>query len=822
MVNVCRRAPGLTACLFATLGAFAVPVSAQTGPCPGCVAIVIEPGGAASLPASLGGMDVLVRIGSETDRPDGMRISTGRGSSRISTASPVTEVHGAIRERGGRPGVLLSIDRGGVPYDQLAFQIKTRLTAVRAAYPADVTIALEGSRGVLQALLPNDAGSYADVLVSTERPDGAARWWQLVGVLSESSAQYALSDGAERSLWRVPEDAAVFARAMAALRHALGEDVDVRAPRPLRIEEIVARHQAVAARQRAAVQTQISTGTMTLTFEAPAFPAPVTITAETVIYKGATQTDIEQRAVKVNGLDVGNGVPRLPLLEPERVASPPLAIELSDAYRYSLQGTETVDDTRCYVVGFEPVRPGESLFRGRAWIGIEEFALVKVSAVQTNLRGPIVMSEQADEFSRSAPGVWLLSKSRVNQVYEGAAHRTPIERVMSLVRHELNPPDFEERRRAAYRSHNIMLRDTPEGYRYLKRGRSTSSSEPASDAVERQVARPAERVRTIVAGTIVDPNISNPLPFAGVSYVDFNLFGTGTQFNGFYGGTFGQLAFSVPSIKGSRWQMAGRAFGIASAYNDRSFEDGRERYAENIRQRPAHASVWLVRPVSARLSIRGGYELDYTHYDRADTTDSGFAVPSAQLAHALRLSVDFHQAGWNAAAWWSPGVRAGWRPWGWAGGEGYDSRHQNFQRYGLSLGRSAVVTPRLVARVEASWMSGRDLDRFSRFAFGAFDNRLRGYPSALIRYDRGAVVRNAVAWSAARRLRLDGFADFAFVEDPGFGKGFRPFTGIGAAVETPAPFGTLIAGEWGYGVQGRNADGGRGTHVFRITAYKVF
>jgi hypothetical protein len=560
---------------------------------------------------------------------------------------------------------------------------------------------------------------------------------------------------------------------------------------------------------------------MTLTFEAPAFPAPVTITADTIIYRAAARTDIEQRAIKVNGLDVGNGAPRLPLLEPERVASPPLAIELSDAYRYSLLGSETIAGTRCYVVGFEPVRGGESLFRGRAWIAIDDFGLVKVSAVQTNLRGPIVMSEQTDEFSQSSTGVWLLRMSRVHQVYEGAAHRTPIERVLWLTRQELDPPDFDARRRAAYASPHIMLRDTPQGYRYLAR-ESKGAIEPASGAVERQVVKAAERVRTIVAGAIVDPNISNPLPFAGVSYVDFDLFGTGTQFNGFYGGTFGQLAFSVPSIRGTRWQVAGRAFGIASAYNDRSFGDGRERYEENVRQRPAHASVWLVRPLSSRVSVRGGYELDYTHYERADTTDIGFDVPSAQVAHALRLSLDFHQAGWNASAWWAPAIRSGWKPWGWPDRGGYDSRHDDFQRYGFSLGRSAVLNPRLAAHVDASWMSGHDLDRFSRFAFGAFDNRLRGYPSALIRYDRGAVVRNAVAWAAGRRLRLDGFADVAVVEDPGFGKGFRLFTGIGAAAETPAPLGTLIAGEWGYGVQGRNPDGRRGTHVFRVTLYKVF
>jgi hypothetical protein len=140
----------------------------------------------------------------------------------------------------------------------------------------------------------------------------------------------------------------------------------------------------------------------------------------------------------------------------------------------------------------------------------------------------------------------------------------------------------------------------------------------------------------------------------------------------------------------------------------------------------------------------------------------------------------------------------------------------------VSINRSAVITPRLAGRAEAAWMAGRDLDRFSRYAFGTFENRLRGYPSALIRYDRGGVARGALAWSVAPLLRLDGFIDSAIVRDPAFGRGFRSYTGIGAALEAPAPFGLLLAAEWGYGLRGVNADGSTGTHVVRVSAFKIF
>jgi hypothetical protein len=304
--------------------------------------------------------------------------------------------------------------------------------------------------------------------------------------------------------------------------------------------------------------------------------------------------------------------------------------------------------------------------------------------------------------------------------------------------------------------------------------------------------------------------------------VDFNLLGTGAQLNAFFGGSYGQLAFSAPSLGGTRWQLAGRAFGIASSYNDRAFVQGREIYAENIRQRPAHASVWTLRPLSPRVTLRAGYEWDYTRFTAGDLTAPDFTVPANQVVHAATLGLDLQRAGWQASLWWMPARRVGWHAWGPQTASTFRPSQADFQRYGVNASRSLAVGPRLATRFEAAWMSGHDLDRFSRYSFGTFDNRLRGYPSALIRYDRGVVLRSAVAWAAAKAVRLDGFLDTAGVHDPGFGRGLRNYTGIGAALEAPAPFGTLVACEWGYGLRGINTNGRVGTHVIRVSGYKVF
>ena len=122
-------------------------------------------------------------------------------------------------------------------------------------------------------------------------------------------------------------------------------------------------------------------------------------------------------------------------------------------------------------------------------------------------------------------------------------------------------------------------------------------------------------------------------------------------------------------------------------------------------------------------------------------------MPADQVVHGARFALDAQRSGWNALGLVEPGDPNRLAGVGRAGlSEAVRAVQRDFQRYGASLARSAVISPRLVARLEGAWMAGSDLDRFSRYTFGTFDNRLRGYPSALIRYDRGG--------GASKRARL--------------------------------------------------------------------
>ena len=193
--------------------------------------------------------------------------------------------------------------------------------------------------------------------------------------------------------------------------NASPEDVQVRAGRTLAVAEVIARHQAAARRQAALAGRVISSGTMTLTFEAPGLPAPVTITRTTIIYADRGRT--EARAARHPGQRRRVPEARRAAPSDSRARACRLACRSSSVsptqYRYRLENDDTVNGVRCYVVSFEPTAAA-SLFNGRAWIAMDDF---RHGAGCGDADRPCAARSsrpsRSTNFARSQPGVWLLA-----------------------------------------------------------------------------------------------------------------------------------------------------------------------------------------------------------------------------------------------------------------------------------------------------------------------------------------------------------------------------------------------------------------------------
>jgi hypothetical protein len=778
----------------------------QGAPCVSCLVIGIDAAALESAlplaPGSLEGVQlVIMNSDPDTKTVDLVRSAAGTGAS---------------------VAILISPPPGPRRMEEVVFDVRTKITELRAAEP-DLHIVIDADTFAAAGVTLDGLIPYVDALVrasdrAASSGPGGSTWVRL-----QRASNPALQDLIRASLTSVGERALLpvvglnwgVVQDFSARRPAL---VEVTGARRLTVGEILARYQAQHRRQNAIVKTTIATGSTTLLFEVPDFAAPITITADTTIFRGPDGTNIEERGIRVNGAPIAGGdaasPPELPLIEAERISTPPLLITLDEAYRYALGGEEGVGDSRCYVVRFEPGIAGRGLARGRAWIDTKEFTLRRLETVQRDLHGAIVSSEQVDEFgpvSVDGTTVWLPIETKIFQSYEGAGFRTPVHRTMRLRHYDVNSLGFAGQLAEAFASDNVMLRETGDGLRYLVRRNGTA---------ERSIAtRGNHTIRSLIGGVLVDPNISRPLSFAGLSYVNLDLFGRGAQLNVFFGGVFGQASWAIPAIAGTKWQAHGKVFAIGAQYSDRAFRNGREQYSENLLQQPGYVSVGVLRPLTPQVRLTADYSLAITALERTGNTPPLFDMPGDVVDHGALLAIDADRGAWSLRGWWNPVRRYRWRPWGLPGT--FDAATRDYQRYGARITRTMALRPSVSSRLEMSWMGGRDLDRFSRYGFDAFDNPLHGYPTSSIRYDRGAVVRSATAWTA-HGVRVDAFADAAYVHDPGWASAARTYPGIGGGVESAGPFRTLLSVEWGYGFRAPRTSGGRGTQTARITVYRGF
>ena len=552
----------------------------------------------------------------------------------------------------------------------------------------------------------------------------------------------------------------------------------------------------------------------------------MTITAPTTIYyRAASATEIEQRDVRVNGIAF-RGRRRAAAADHRAGARRVAAARDHADGRLSLRLAGRGADRRARRATSS--RSSRSTGRARSFAdarGLPPTASrwCKVSASQTGLRGADRRVGTDGRVPREPPGCGCSRGRTCARCMKGAAHRTPIHRVLAIERHEINPPDFDERAAAAYASRVVMLRDTPEGYRYLRRERSTDDDRATPPAQPVRLPARRTRVRTLAVGVIVDPNIS---PAAAVRRAELRRLQPVRHRHAVQrvlrrhvraAGVLGAVARRHP-LAARRARVRHRVVLQRSLVRRTAASST----SANIRQRPAQAAVWLLRPLSARVvaprRLRPGlHALRRGGRDRAGVRRARSPDRARRSRRARRAARRLERVGLV-----EPGARrGGWRAWGDGAGE-YDRRTRlSALRRGRSRSRS--WRRRVWSAARRGRLDGR--------------RRPRSLQPLFVRHLRQPAARLSVGADPIRSRRRAAHGG-GLVGGPACCastvSSIRPrctirvsapgcdYTGVGAAVEAPAPFGTLVAVEWGYGFRGINTDGGRGTQVIRISGYKVF
>ena len=86
---------------------------------------------------------------------------------------------------------------------------------------------------------------------------------------------------------------------------------------------------------------------------------------------------------------------------------------LSEAnYRFSLLGTDTVDERPAYILHEEPLTDGKFLSRGKIWIDAEDFAVVKMETEPAKNPSFFISRTSISSTSVKTDGFWLPGKTR--------------------------------------------------------------------------------------------------------------------------------------------------------------------------------------------------------------------------------------------------------------------------------------------------------------------------------------------------------------------------------------------------------------------------
>jgi hypothetical protein len=584
--------------------------------------------------------------------------------------------------------------------------------------------------------------------------------------------------------------------------------VEVGAARGLTAEEIVARERAWDAGQREKVQSFVADLKTSLRFRIAEVNETFDLTILGPIYFHRGEApDWEWDEFYLNGVKwKGKTLPKLPILQPEKVTTLPLDIQLTEDYDYTLRGEATAGGRRAYHIAFVPrVTTGDKpVYRGTVWIDMETFALLRRDSVQLNLKGETLSNVQTEYYRPvpGQPGLVLPLEIKGEQVFSTAGRTTAIERDVVMHSVRVNPPDFGERRAAAYASPAQMIRDTEKGMRYLV----PDPARPKERIVEEKISK---KSTFGLLGAFYDESLDYPLPLIGVQHFNFDLWGKGKQISVFFAGVLVTGNYTDPSLAGSRFDLGADLFAVAFASGDTSYRGGKEVTAEKLKHLPAIFQVNVGHPIGPYLKASLGLFTKWDNYQRDKDTGPTFVTPVDTFTDGADLKLVGNFSGFNVVADGSFYRRRRWEFWGDPSTSEYEAKQKEYWRYSLSVSKDRYFPGFRKLHLGLSYQGGSNLDRFSKYEFGTFSgNPLRGYKSGSLRTESAIVGNISYGLNIEDIIRFEAFYDQALLKDSRSGFNNTYFSGAGLLASTNGPWqNSLIRGEVGTPVVGHGIHG---------------
>lgn len=531
---------------------------------------------------------------------------------------------------------------------------------------------------------------------------------------------------------------------------------------------------------------------------------------DTVIQRRDLPTERIRKEMFIGGVRWKHEM-ELPLIQPEKVQSEPLVIDLDKSYSYSYLGEDDIDGHRTWKVGFKPKQKGD-FYSGTVWIDQSNGAHRKVQAVQSGLEPPVIGHEIQAFYDWVTDGdqrYWTQVREQNLMVLNLIGETIPIQLDTRRYDFKFNRAQTAEVLAAAYASDVQILRDTPEGYKYL-----------AKKGDERElVDQPFAKQKFLLGGVLMDPDLDYPIPLAGFNYLNLDFLGQGYQFNALIAGALNVVHFTNNDVFDKGWDLTAELFATALYFGDEVYINGEVQNQLEVESLREAVNVTLGIPLNNFFKLSTNYSLRYLDYRAADDTSPDFVLPSSTFEHIGRMDLRFSRGRFVSALGFEAVKRTKWEAWGLP-----EETQPLFDQY-QTVQFDASYTKRLkrfqTVTGDFRYIKGWDLDRFSSIGFGAFENTVSGFGTTGIQADEAIRLRFEYEFGIAEIMQLDLSLDGARAWDALNQNEPVDLVGVGIAANFVGPWKMLVRANVGYGIHA-TLDGEEGDFSGQIYLLRIY
>jgi hypothetical protein len=529
------------------------------------------------------------------------------------------------------------------------------------------------------------------------------------------------------------------------------------------------------------------------------------------------QTELAQKEFYVNGVKFGKNHPfPLPQIEPEKVLTQPLELQLNERYEYKLLGTEQVNGAMCYVIGVEPKVRDEVLYSGKVWIDGTTFREVKQYLNQRGAKSNVLVNTETQNFElvRDSQGNQfnLVRSVSAQQLLNAAGRDFVLQRTVQFSDYVINSPEFSGTLAAEHSSDDPMFRDTDQGLRSLKK--------KGNDRV--LVENAPKRVTALIAGAMYGGTFNFPIPFLGVSIADFDFRHTGAQLSTFFAGPI--LISDLSKQYRPKFRLAFDLSLNGLPGENRIYSDNTELKQGDVWTWEQTAGLRASWQATTHLSVTASTYFAYDNFLRTSQALEQYELPRNGLTVLPGIEIKYNRKGYVFDAQGTRGERIGWRAFGCASldlsltGCGSSSptpplntllvqpQQNAYTLYDADLNKDYYIGKFTKGGWDLSYWGGDQLDRFSRY-FPSFlaAPRLHGIPPGTDSFDAIAMANVHYGFNVLDLVKIDGMYAYARARNLEESFRFRKFDGLELNFNTPGPLGTLVQGTVSYALDGNIA-----------------